>query len=269
MDKFNSPKHTLFTLLFFVSAALSMCFFILLIIITSFVLWLVIPSALIYSFSFTGFLALFLCIFLFARRRKRPALLAVSLGAMSSPVLLPALALIGALVRTKPSQMANRRQPSTSPSGKYVLTVPIERARRPGLLEFGRPYWHVTISDPNGRVLYRDPEEHYPGWFGAYWAWDEQDRVWIFGYDSGTVFFECVDGVWTRHGWWSKDEEYKQHGISPPDSLYPKRQIRDRSDRPGAAGHVPQRRRVCAAYRFVIIARVSRFDRLHDVEFIL
>lgn len=218
-----------------------MCFFILLIIVTSFVLWLMIPSALIYGFSFTVFLVVFSCIFLLARRRKWPGLVAVSLGALSAPALLLALALIGALFRTKSDQPVNRQQPSTSPSGKYVLTVPIERAKRPGLLRFGPPYWHVTISDLNGRVLYRDPQKQFPGWFGAHWVWDKQDRVWIFSYDSGTVFFECVDSVWTRHKWSPNDKGYKQRGISPPGLLYPKRINTYQPDRPAATSdsHVP------------------------------
>jgi len=241
IDKFKSPKHALHPFLFCLGATLSMCFFIFLIIITSFVLWLMMPSVLVYGFSATVFMALFSFIFLLARRRKRPGLMAVSLGAMSAPALLLALALIGALFRTKLDQPANRQQPSTSPSGKYVLTVPIERARRSGLLRFGHPYWHITISDPNGKVLYRDPQEQFPGWLGAYWIWDDQDRVWIFSYDSGTVFFECSDGVWTRHEWSSKDEGHRQRGVSPPGSLCPKRTDKHQSDRPDASallGHV-------------------------------
>ncbi len=216
INKFHYRRQTLYAFLFCISATLSMCFFLFLIIVTSFVLWIMVPSILIYGFSFSVFLVLFACIFLLALHRKRHGLMAASLGAMSAPVLLLALALTGAVVRTKPEQPANRQQPSTSPSGKYVLTVPIEREDRPGLFEFGSPYWHVTISDPNGNVLYRDAGKDFPGWFGAYWVWDHQDRVWIFSYDSGTVFFECVDGIWTRHQWWSENKKYKQRGISPP-----------------------------------------------------
>jgi len=119
-------------------------------------------------------------------------------------------------------QKPNQRQPLKSPSGKYVLTVPIERSKeRRDLLGFGSPYRHVTISDPNGNVLYRDPEEYFPEWFGTYWVWDEEDRVWLYGSDTGTFYYECVHGIWTRRGWVNGKTGQGEKEIGPPKSLNP------------------------------------------------
>jgi hypothetical protein len=152
------------------------------------------------------------------------SLTAISIGGAVVPSLLLVFMAISPFIKTGPSrhQKPNRRQPLTSPSGKYVLTVPIERSRkRGGLLDFGSPYRHVTISDPDGNVLYRDPKDDFPGWFGAYWIWDEQDRVWLFGSDSGTVFYECVDGEWARAEWVPGKTGDIEREITPPESLYP------------------------------------------------
>jgi hypothetical protein len=61
----------------------------------------------------------------------------------------------------------NQEQPVVSPSGKYVLTVPIETAADK------IRYWRVTISDVNGNVLFKDDSE-FVGRLNVYWSWDAQ-----------------------------------------------------------------------------------------------
>jgi hypothetical protein len=144
----------------------------------------------------------------------------ISLGGTVVPCLMLIFMLVSSLIETDESrhQEPNKRQSVISPSGKYVLTVPIERSKVDrGPLGFGEPYWYVTISDPNGNIIYRDPEEDFPGRFGTYWIWDEKDRVWIFGSDSGICYYEHADGTWTRHGWGESNND----DIEPPESLYP------------------------------------------------
>jgi len=104
------------------------------------------------------------------------------------------------------AQQPNQRDPFPSPSGKYVLSMPSDDC-----------YWHPTISDADGDVLYRD-EEGFPGWFSVYWYWDEQDRAWLYNSDDGKVW------VWVREGGqWVKHE----HGVpggkyyTPPKEVYP------------------------------------------------
>jgi len=85
-------------------------------------------------------------------------------------------------------------QPLVSPSGKYVLTVPIEQAAD------NRRYWRVTISDRNGNVLFKDDSE-FPGRFNVYWTWDNSDRVWLQNSDNGYTYYWKLDNEnhWRRY----------------------------------------------------------------------
>ena len=107
-------------------------------------------------------------------------------------------------------QRRNQVQPLTSPSGKYVLTVPIETAQD------SHRYWRVTISDSNGRVLYKD-DSSFVGNLNVYWSWDKQDRVWLKNSDDGTIYYLEVDSsnVWHRHRW----EKNHNYSLSPPANL--------------------------------------------------
>ncbi len=71
---------------------------------------------------------------------------------------LPALGLL--------PQRINQQSPLTSPSGRYIATVPI----RGGV-------WKVTLSDIHRNVLYRDDDSSFLGNFNVYWYWDKQDRL--------------------------------------------------------------------------------------------
>lgn len=79
-------------------------------------------------------------------------------------------------------QRRNQEQPLASPSGKYVLTVPIEKAAN------NLHYWRVTISDVNGNVLFKDDSE-FVGHLNVYWSWDAHDRVWLNNSDNGYTYY--------------------------------------------------------------------------------
>lgn len=81
---------------------------------------------------------------------------------------------------------ANQEQPLVSPSGKYVLTVPIERAADK------LHYWRVTISDVNGNVLFKD-DSQFVGRLNVYWSWDAHDRVWLNNSDNGYTYYWELD----------------------------------------------------------------------------
>ena len=224
ISKSNLTKCILYATLFVLTAALTAFLFATVIWFTSLILWLIIPSSLVYCATSLISIGLFLFLLLVAWRKRMGWLMAISLGGTVVPGLLLVLMLMSPFIKTDRSthQKPNQRQPLTSPSGKYVLTVPIERSKeRRSSLGFGSPYWHVTISDPNGNVLYRDPEEDFPGRFGTYWVWDKEDRVWLYGSDAGTVFYECVDGIWTRRERGYGKEGNGEKDIAPPESLYP------------------------------------------------
>lgn len=104
----------------------------------------------------------------------------------------------------------NQRTPSTSPSGKFVLTVPIERDPTDGNL----PFWRVTISDTAGKQLHKD-DSKFIGTLNVYWCWDSADRVWLYNSDNGAVYFwQFEDGRWQR-------SPLAAGTVQPPDELFP------------------------------------------------
>lgn len=214
MNKQNEKSICLIP--FLLSLWVTFTFFYILINISCLVLWVVVPTAMTLGFTVALFLSIFGLLLFKARHKKWRSLTAVALGGLSSTFLILLLMFILHLIRTNesPKQLPNRQQSLISPSGKYVLNVPIKRIKQQ-LLSFGHPYWIVTISDPNGEVVYTDKEETFPGWFGTYWVWDKQDRAWLYGSDAGIFFYENIDGNWTKHNWGDGI------GITPPESLYP------------------------------------------------
>jgi len=205
---------------FVITVGLNLLFFFFFIIFTSCFLWLMIPSTLAYSIIILISLGLHIFLFFIARRKSSQRLMVISIGGSIVPCLMLIFILVLTFIETDKSyhQEPNKRQSQVSPSGKYVLNVPIERTGDRNLFGFGEPYRHVKISDTKGSVLYRDHRKDFPGRFGTYWIWDEKDRAWIFGSDLGTFYYECTDGTWTRHGWVKNNTE---KSIEPPASLYP------------------------------------------------
>lgn len=109
----------------------------------------------------------------------------------------------------------NQRQPSPSPDGQYVLTVPIEKNAA------GERMWQVTISDAGGDRLYRDVDSEFVGNLNVYWIWDDANRVWLYNSDAGAVFYwEIQNGDWVKTQW-GCDEICKVDTPMPPDELYP------------------------------------------------
>ncbi len=109
-----------------------------------------------------------------------------------------------------PAPKPNQRTPSTSPDGKYVLTVPIERDPT----DHNLPFWRVTISDSAGKQLYKD-DSKFIGTLNVYWCWDTADRVWLYNSDDGRVYYwQSGSGQWQRNVWESGPP-------TPPSELYP------------------------------------------------
>lgn len=110
-----------------------------------------------------------------------------------------------------PAPKPNQSTPSTSPSGKYVLTVPIERDPSDRNL----PFWRVTISDATGKQLYKD-DSKFIGTLNVYWCWDSADRVWLYNSDDGAIYvWQIIDGQWQR-------SPFTLAGpLKPPEELLP------------------------------------------------
>jgi len=145
-----------------------------------------------------------------------------------------AAATLSMLVLSLPScrdrQRASPRQPLVSPSGKYVLTVPIEEHDKAG---YAHRWWIVTIADAQGNRLYRDSDSRCSGWHRAYWVWDSSDRVWLYNSDDGRVFFwEAVvpttlattlpsGPTWVKTEWKEDSPTLQARSLAPPLEVYP------------------------------------------------
>ena len=128
----------------------------------------------------------------------------------------------------------NQQSPSTSPSGLYVLRVPVVAVEdsRGKTLHF----WMPEIADSSGKLPYKD-NEGFPARFNVYWCWDSEDRVWLYNSDDGKVWFweqpqriapkashsfgDPDEANWTRNYWGYGKKNECGLDISPPASLYP------------------------------------------------
>jgi hypothetical protein len=112
----------------------------------------------------------------------------------------------------------NRTQGHLSPSGKFWLVVPIETPNLPD----ARPVWVVTISEIGGGVVYKDEQGAWFESVGAFWAWDEEDRVWMCNdKNDSLLYWEKVGEEWGKHAWESDEQGEEGGGIHPPAVLYP------------------------------------------------
>ena len=124
-------------------------------------------------------------------------------------ILLLAIPLLGCGVGSYELAKPNQRQPMKSPSGKYVLTLPIEPAKD------GHRYWRLTISDINGHPIYQD-DSPFVANLNVYWTWDQDDRAWLKNSDNGFVYYweANKEGIWQRYLWKKCD-----NCINPPPQL--------------------------------------------------
>jgi len=104
-------------------------------------------------------------------------------------------------------------QGTPSPSGKYVLRLPIE-AQTTNPQYKGTRVWKVTIADSSGTVLYKDEDSTMVGTLNVYWGWDDQDRAWVYNSDDGRIWrWEFAESGW------KKIESQRSDGI--PDFVLP------------------------------------------------
>lgn len=144
--------------------------------------------------------AIFGCLLALGIRKGSPTLVSISLGFLVPVACLAALA--ASLRFAAPPEDPDPQ----SPNGAYIATVPVERSETPGATGLGIPYYHVTISDRNGRVVYRDAENDFLGGWGVHLAWDESNRLWLYSSDSSMVYrWELIEGRWNKQfcGGWS------------------------------------------------------------------
>ena len=82
----------------------------------------------------------------------------------------------------------NHKQGVVSPSGKYVLRLPIEVQTTNVRYNKGKRVWKVTIADASGKIIYKDEDSVMIGHLMVYWGWDDQDRAWVYNSDNGDIW---------------------------------------------------------------------------------
>ena len=96
-------------------------------------------------------------------------------------------------------------QKTTSPSGRFVLTVTAPDPTDHGLLSF-------RIEDQQGASRY-EPAERWSDRHRLYFVWDGADRLWSYSSDVGTDVWEHhPDGAWSSKAWVDSD-------LAPPPSI--------------------------------------------------
>jgi hypothetical protein len=137
-------------------------------------------------------------------------------------MLFHAIFVLMACVGNSREPSVNHRSPSTSPSGKYVVEMPI------GPKDQKFRYWRPTIRDQAGDVLYEETEDLFAGWLQIYWIWDEADRLWVYNSDNGNKYWwEVNDNGAQRFSWYqgeidrAKVESYLCSGTPPEKSPKP------------------------------------------------
>jgi hypothetical protein len=100
---------------------------------------------------------------------------------------------------------ATPTQPRTSPSGRYRLVVVGGHSGQQHFRQF-----EVMTNRPMPTVLYCSKDQFRTGYETLLFAWDTQDRVWVYSGDVGCFYWTRVkDDLWKKHAW--VDEQ-----ISPP-----------------------------------------------------
>jgi hypothetical protein len=125
--------------------------------------------------------------------------------------LLPVLVLFGGYQpASRMPQPPNQQNPAVSPSGAYVLSMPVEQGQ-----------WRLTIRDRKQRVLFQDHSD-FRRRFNVYLLWDRDDRVWLYNSDDSYVYFwELTLAGWRQTRWgYGHTREVKQD-LTPPEALYP------------------------------------------------
>ena len=94
----------------------------------------------------------------------------------------------------------NQTQDLPSPSGKYVLSAPLEKdVNYPD--QPGAKVRRITIFKADGTLEYKDESAIAVGLlFDLHWGWDAQDQVWIYNSDDGGITrWTKESGEWTKH----------------------------------------------------------------------
>lgn len=85
-----------------------------------------------------------------------------------------------------------------SPSGRYtaVLSVTERKMGRDVL-----PHVGFRIVDAKETALFESPQDAFAGWFSLWFAWDDEERLWVGSGDVGVSWWEASPNGWVQHSW--------------------------------------------------------------------
>jgi len=146
-------------------------------------------------------------IILWLLTRKRSLAQAVRIPLHLLPV---AVIMILSLILPKPPELPNQQSTLVSPSGRYAMDMDMKGNR-----------WIVSISDRDGKLLYRDNDSNFVGHFNVYWVWDNRDRLWLYNSDDGHIYYWIrTSSAWQKAPW-SDGTNPRRDEFSAPANLYP------------------------------------------------
>ncbi len=112
---------------------------------------------------------------------------------------------------------SERFRPIRSPNGLYMLYAPVSWSE-----SAGADVSKVTITDTTGIVLFVDGQSDFIATLSVYFAWDDDDRAWLYSSDDGTVwFYEMRGEAWTKNLWGAGRTRSTARDLMPPPGLFP------------------------------------------------
>jgi ABC-type transport system involved in multi-copper enzyme maturation permease subunit len=155
-------------------------------------------------FLIISLLIQWLIVFVYKRWIKRNVF---RVAGIMSPIFM--YILIGFLLPSQ--QKPNQTSPLPSPSGEFVMKMKIQDN-----------LWKVHLYNQENELIYKDDDSSFFGQFNCYWYWDENDNLWLYNSDDGSVYFwRHQNGKWVKKEWGYSVQRQIDEEISPPKELYP------------------------------------------------
>ena len=111
--------------------------------------------------------------------------------------------------------MPNQVMPMPSPDGAFIFTIAEEY-----VYDFGNMQ-AVMIYDSTGALVYHEHEPEFSCGNTLYWAWDDDNRVWLYCSDNmTTMYFQRERRSWYRYN--TEHQRQDPNAPEPPMHLFPR-----------------------------------------------
>ncbi len=110
--------------------------------------------------------------------------------------------------RTQRIEKEGQQQPLSSPTGTYIVEMPILSSNT--ALDY--PVWTPTIKNAEGEIVYKDLSSNLSGYHSSYWEWKrndekQRDELWVYNSDLGEVTVYYIDNdTWQKTNPQPQDE---------------------------------------------------------------